>query len=250
MEQFGIDIPAGGTVVQLGQRSSRSSSGRSSPSCRPCSRSLRASRIPPLAALRDVVVGGIDPARPAPRHGAALTIRGAGAMVVGLAGSGIAWVGLGALDDLHRRVRARTAHRPPSRAGCWSPLPALSGHHWLAGPGERAAQPEAHRPHRRRADGRRRPRRRDHRHVGVAQGLDPRRLRGAVHRRLRRGHRHVRLRRHQSRSSPRSSTSSRRSPPRPASASGSRRVGTTTPSDEEYVVDRPRHRRRRSSTSA
>ena len=73
--------------------------------------------------------------------------------------------------DLHRRVRARPAHRPAGRPRSSARrCPAFAGIAGHAGAGELHAQPEAHGPHGRRAHGGRRPRGRHLRAGGVDQG--------------------------------------------------------------------------------
>ena len=179
MERFGIDIPAGGTVLRLRTVIVAIVVGTLVTAVSAVFPALRASRIPPLAALRDVTVGGIETPRRRLLAGGVLVLGGAGATVIGLAGSGVQWVGVGALAIfVGVFVLGPLIARPVVQGDrC-----AAAGDHGLAGTGERAAQPEADSPHRWRADGRRRPRRRHHGHVGVTQGLDPRHLRRAVHR--------------------------------------------------------------------
>jgi putative ABC transport system permease protein len=60
--------------------------------------SMRASRVPPLAAIREITVGaGAHPSRRRLTQGGALSLLGIVAFVAGLTGSGILWVGIGAL---------------------------------------------------------------------------------------------------------------------------------------------------------
>ena len=127
LQRFGIDIPAGGTVLLARTAVVAVVVGTVVTVVSAVFPSLRASRIPPLAALRDVVVGGI--AQPGRRlaYGAALTILGAGALAGGLAGLGIAWVGLGALTIfIGVFVLGPVIARPVVKAA-GAPLPALSG---------------------------------------------------------------------------------------------------------------------------
>ena len=97
LEAFGVDIPAGGTAFRTRTAVVALALGPLVTVVSAVFPSLRASRIPPLAALRDVAVGRVD--RPSRRllSGAAITTCGVAALVVGLGGSGLAWVGVGAL---------------------------------------------------------------------------------------------------------------------------------------------------------
>ena len=176
MEGFGIDIPAGGTVF-AGPHRGRGDGRRDR-------RHHRLRRLPVAARLAGAAARR-DPRqcvdRPGPAGAApAGTGRGAhGARRRGLrrrarpapasCGSASAPCSI-----VRRGVHARTAHRPPGGTG---PRRAAARGRWRhrgARPRERDAQPQAHRPHRRRPDGRRRPRGGDHGHRGDGQGLDPR----------------------------------------------------------------------------
>jgi putative ABC transport system permease protein len=97
LEAFGVDIPASGLQFTARTAVVALIVGVLVTVVSAVGPSLRASRIPPLAALRDVAVGAVG--RPTQRllGGAALTLLGVAALVVGLAGSGIEWVGAGAL---------------------------------------------------------------------------------------------------------------------------------------------------------
>jgi putative ABC transport system permease protein len=97
LEAFGVDIPASGTVFRTRTAVVALTVGVLMTVVSAVFPSLRASRIPPLAALRDVAVGAIDRPRRRLLSGAALTVIGVAVLVVGLAGSGLAWVGSGAL---------------------------------------------------------------------------------------------------------------------------------------------------------
>ena len=127
LERFGIDIPAGGTVLLTRTVVVAVVVGTVVTVVSAVFPALRASRTPPLAALRDVVAGDI--AQPGRRlaYGAALTILGAGALVVGLAGLGIAWVGLGALTIFIGVFVLGPLIARPVVKGTGAPLPALSG---------------------------------------------------------------------------------------------------------------------------
>ena len=97
LEAFGVDIPAGGTAFRTRTAVVALALGPLVTVVSAVFPSLRASRIPPLAALRDVAVGRVD--RPSRRllSGASVTVGGVAALVAGLGGSGLAWVGVGAL---------------------------------------------------------------------------------------------------------------------------------------------------------
>ena len=176
---FGIDIPAGGTVFAARTAVVALVVGTVVTVVSAVFPSLRASRVPPLAALRDVAVDRSGQSRPRLVAGAVLTVLGVGRLRgrAGRVGHRLGRARRAA--DVHRRVHARTADRPAVSTRASARRCRRSPASPVAGPGERAAQPEAHRPHRRRADGRRRPGRRDHGHRGVAEGLDPRRLRAS-----------------------------------------------------------------------
>ena len=129
MERFGIDIPAGGTVLLARTAVVALVVGTVVTVVSAVFPSLRASRIPPLAALRDVVAGGIAAARPPPRSTAPHSRS----------------LGVGAFVGRARRVGHRSGSvsarcRSSSACSCsdrsspaqWSgllgaPLPALSG---------------------------------------------------------------------------------------------------------------------------
>ena len=94
---FGIDIPAGGTVFQARTALVALVVGTLVTVLSAVGPSLRASRVPPLAALRDIVT---DRSSHSPRRliqGGLVTVAGATALLVGLATSEIRWVGAGAL---------------------------------------------------------------------------------------------------------------------------------------------------------
>ncbi|WP_116998085.1 ABC transporter permease [Desertimonas flava] len=97
MAGFGIDLPAGGTVLQLRTVAASMVIGTAATVVSAVFPALRASRVPPIAALRDVAV---DVSAHSSRRlliGGATTALGVAAFVAGLVGSEIAWVGLGAL---------------------------------------------------------------------------------------------------------------------------------------------------------
>ena len=127
MEQFGIDIPAGGTVLQLRTVVVALVVGTFVTVVSAVFPALRASRVPPLAALRDVAVGGVDAPRRRFLAGAIIAIGGAGAMAAGLAGSGVLWVGLGGLAVfIGVFVLGPLIARPMVRV-TGAPLPGITG---------------------------------------------------------------------------------------------------------------------------
>jgi putative ABC transport system permease protein len=127
MEQFGIDIPAGGTVVELRTVVLAIIVGTLVTVASAVFPALRASRVPPLAALRDVAVGGIETPRRRLLAGAGILLGGASAMGIGLAGSGVQWVGLGALAVfIGMFVLGPLIARPAVRA-TGSALPGITG---------------------------------------------------------------------------------------------------------------------------
>ena len=127
LEAFGIDIPAGNAVLKTRTAVVALVVGTVVTVVSAVFPSLRASRVPPIAALRDVVVGGID--HPGRRliNGGAFTCLGVAAMVIGLSGSGLAWVGAGALAILVGVfVLGPLVARPAIRV-LGAPLKGLSG---------------------------------------------------------------------------------------------------------------------------
>jgi putative ABC transport system permease protein len=98
MERFGVDIPAGGTVFETRTAVVALAVGTVVTIASAVFPSLRASRVPPLAAVRELGPAGtaLQPRRRL-LQGGVLTLSGIGAFVAGLAGSGILWVGIGSL---------------------------------------------------------------------------------------------------------------------------------------------------------
>jgi putative ABC transport system permease protein len=97
LETLGIDIPAGGTVFRQRTAVVSVAVGLGVTIISAVFPSLRASRVPPLAALRDVSVDRSGRSRGRLVQGGAVTVAGLVALVAGLRGSGIELVGLGAL---------------------------------------------------------------------------------------------------------------------------------------------------------
>lgn len=94
---FGVDIPAGGTVFRSRTAVVALVVGTAVTVGSAVFPSLRASRIPPLAAIRDV---SLDQAGTSVRRlvsGAVVTLLGIVGFVIGLTGAGLGWVGVGAL---------------------------------------------------------------------------------------------------------------------------------------------------------
>ncbi len=97
MEGFGIDIPAGGTVFHARTAVIAMTVGTVVTIGSAIFPSLRASRVPPLAALRDIAQAESHQVRRRLLQGGPLTLVGVGLFVAGLSGAGLSWVGLGAL---------------------------------------------------------------------------------------------------------------------------------------------------------
>jgi putative ABC transport system permease protein len=98
MSAFGIGIPAGGTVFTARTAMLAMSVGTIVTIVSAVFPSMRASRVPPLAAIREIAAdAGATRVRPRLIQGGAVTALGIGAFVAGLAGAGILMVGVGAL---------------------------------------------------------------------------------------------------------------------------------------------------------
>jgi putative ABC transport system permease protein len=89
--------------------------------------SLRASRIPPLAAIRDVAVDTSGQSRRRLISGGVITAIGVGAFVYGLAGAGIEWVGAGALATFVGVFMLGPLVARPAAKAIGAPLPAITG---------------------------------------------------------------------------------------------------------------------------
>jgi putative ABC transport system permease protein len=124
---FGVDIPAGGTVFEARTAVVALVVGIVVTVGSAVFPSLRASRIPPIAALRDVAIEQPHASRRRLVSGGAVTVLGLAAFVAGLAGSGIGWVGLGALVTfVGVFMLGPLVARPVARV-LGAPLPAVSG---------------------------------------------------------------------------------------------------------------------------
>jgi putative ABC transport system permease protein len=97
LDALGIDIPAGGTVFKPRTAVVAIVVGLVVTVVSAVFPSLRASRVPPLAAMRDVSVDRSGRSRGRLLQGGVVTVAGVVALVAGLRGSGIELVGLGAL---------------------------------------------------------------------------------------------------------------------------------------------------------
>lgn len=127
MSTAGIDIPAGGTVFTARTATVAITVGLLATVVAAVFPSLRASRVPPLAALRDIAVD--HSARSGRRFalGGLLTALGLAGFVAGLASSEIAWVGVGSLlTFVGVFVLGPLIARPVTRAVA-APLPVVSG---------------------------------------------------------------------------------------------------------------------------
>ena len=126
MAAFGIDIPAGGTVFQARTAVVAMIVGTVVTVGSAVIPSMRASRVPPLAAIRDSAVeAGAPQVRRGLLQGGMLSVLGVACFVAGLSGAGILWVGLGALltftgvftlAPLIARTAARILGAPVARA--------------------------------------------------------------------------------------------------------------------------------------
>jgi putative ABC transport system permease protein len=128
MGGFGIDIPAGGTVITARTAVVALLVGTVVTIASAVFPSLRASRVPPLAAIRDAG-GGVSPDRLGRRllQGGVLTAAGIGAFVAGLVGSEIRWVGVGALLSFVGVFALGPAIARPVAATLGTPLARITG---------------------------------------------------------------------------------------------------------------------------
>lgn len=127
LSAFGVDIPAGGTVLASRTVVVAIVVGTVVTVGSAVFPSLRASRVPPLAAIRDVAVETSSRWKARLADGLALTALGVAAFVAGLAGQGILWVGIGALlTFVGAFVLGPLMARPVTRL-LGAPLPAVVG---------------------------------------------------------------------------------------------------------------------------
>jgi putative ABC transport system permease protein len=124
---FGIDIPAGGTVFLARTAVVALIVGIGVTMVSSVLPSLRASRVPPIAAIRDVAVESTGLSRIRLLNGALLTALGVLGFVGGLSGRGLAWVGFGALlTFVGVFVLGPLLSRPVSRV-LGAPIVAIAG---------------------------------------------------------------------------------------------------------------------------
>ena len=98
LSALGIDLPAGGTVFLPRTAAVALVVGVVVTVGSAVFPSVRASRVPPIAAIRDLASStGGHPQRRTLVRGGVMTVLGAVAFAAGLAGSGLLWVGIGAL---------------------------------------------------------------------------------------------------------------------------------------------------------
>ena len=148
----GLEIPSGDVVITTGTVITAFVVGVSVTLLSSIGPALRASRIKPIAALRDTAIEGTTASLRRTVFGLAITGAGVVAFAAGIAGAGpgaLQLLGLGVLLAHPRRVRPRPGHRPSRRCTC-SALPTkvsgATGH--LARENARAT-PAARRPRRR-----------------------------------------------------------------------------------------------------
>jgi putative ABC transport system permease protein len=128
MEGFGVDIPAGGIVFSARTAVVALLVGTVVTIASAVLPSLRASRVPPLAAIRDAGAGvSADHIGRRLLQGGVLTAAGIGAFVAGLAGSDIRWVGAGALLSFVGVFALGPAIARPVAAALGTPLAKLTG---------------------------------------------------------------------------------------------------------------------------
>jgi len=127
LRAFGIEIPAGGTVFAGRTAVVALVVGTLVTVVSAVFPSLRASRVPPIAAIRDLNVDVQGQSRRRLFEGAGITVLGIAAFVIGLAASKILWVGIGALlVFVGAFVVGPLLARPAVRA-MGAPISAVSG---------------------------------------------------------------------------------------------------------------------------
>jgi putative ABC transport system permease protein len=127
MAGFGVDIPAGGTVFTARTAVVALVVGVVVTVVAAVFPSLRASRTPPLAAIRDVAVDTSSQSLRRLTSGGVITTIGVGAFVYGLSGAGIQWVGVGALATFVGVFMLGPLIARPGAKALGAPLPALTG---------------------------------------------------------------------------------------------------------------------------
>lgn len=124
---FGVDIPAGGTVFTLRTALVGLGVGLLVTVVSAVFPSARASRVPPLAAIRDVNIDRAGQSRLRLLYGGFVTALGIAGFAIGLGGAGVLWVGIGALlSFVGVFMLMPLAARPLTRV-FGAPLPVVSG---------------------------------------------------------------------------------------------------------------------------
>lgn len=124
---FGVDIPAGGTVFRMRTAVVALVVGTVVTVGSAIFPSLRASRVPPLAAIRDVALDRAGTSGRRLISGAVVTVLGIVAFVIGLTGSGLAWVGVGALATFIGVFILGPLVARPVAMVLGAPLPGITG---------------------------------------------------------------------------------------------------------------------------
>jgi putative ABC transport system permease protein len=124
---FGVDVPAGGTVFLPRTAIIALVVGTLVTVVSAVFPALRASRIPPIAALRDVALDRSGQTWHRLALGGGLLALGIAGFVAGLAGAGLVWVGVGALAAFVGVFVLGPLMARPVSAAIGAPLPALTG---------------------------------------------------------------------------------------------------------------------------
>jgi putative ABC transport system permease protein len=124
---FGRDVPAGGTVFTARTALVALVVGIGVTIVAAVFPSLRASRIPPLAAIRDVAVDTSGHSKRRLISGGIVTALGVAAFVAGLSGGRLEWVGVGALLTFIGVFMLGPLVARPGAELIGAPLPALTG---------------------------------------------------------------------------------------------------------------------------
>lgn len=127
LNAFGVDLPSGGTVFLPRTAIVALIVGVAVTVGSAVFPAMRAARIPPIAALRDVALDRSGQTWQRLAFGGALTVLGVIAFVVGLSGANLAWVGLGALATFVGVFVLGPLLTRPVAGTLGRPLPRLSG---------------------------------------------------------------------------------------------------------------------------
>ena len=174
MAAFGIDIPAGGTVFAARTAIVAMGVGTIVTVVSAVFPSRRASRVPPIAAIREIAFDATGShIRPRLIQGGILTACGHRRVRPRIDHVDHPPGRHRCARHLPRRVHPRTAHRPTGGADARCTRRSGRWRRRRRGTRERRTKPEAHRSHRRGADGRRHPGRRHHRHRRAQRGTGP-----------------------------------------------------------------------------